>query len=128
MVFKDHSLYQMDEAYLESLAPAQLLEVSRKLLQDLKEARERVNQNPSNSSVPPSARAPWLSNDEGDEGKDEDEELVEEAGLPHDDAEEPAPPEEGAVSSKASVEARQPPPAPSTDEDGAKPKNGLVGR
>jgi transposase len=32
---------------------------STKLLSDLKEARERLDQNPSNSSRPPSSQAPW---------------------------------------------------------------------
>ena len=95
MVLKDYSLRQIDEAYLESLGPGQLLEVSRKLLVDLKEARERLNQNSSNSSVPPSARDPWFNADE--EAQHEDEELEkfdirEEGG---EEATSPSAPEEG---------------------------------
>ena len=33
--------------------------LSLRLLADLKEARERLNQGPTNSSRPPSSRAPW---------------------------------------------------------------------
>ena len=40
MVLKDHSLRQMDEAYLDSLTFSDLRQVSHKLLRDLKEARK----------------------------------------------------------------------------------------
>jgi transposase len=43
------------------------------LLIDLKEARERLNQNSKNSSMPPSSEAPWdkASNYEDEEKDDE---------------------------------------------------------
>ena len=44
MKLKDHDLRQIDSKYLASLEPEKLLEVSSKLLEDLKEARERLNQ------------------------------------------------------------------------------------
>jgi len=118
MLLKTHSLRQIDEAYIRGLPREEVDRLSVKLLNDLKEAHERLNQNPSNSSVPPSARAPWLSNDEGAGDEDEDEdEALEGAELPHDD-DQPAPSEDGA----ASAEAPQPPPAPSTGKAGAEPK------
>ena len=92
MVLKDHSLRQIDKAYLEALSPAELLEVSCKLLVDLKEARERLNQSSRNSSVPPGARAPWLSDHEG--AGDEDEGF-EEFAEPEDPCDEPASPAQG---------------------------------
>jgi transposase len=55
----DHSLRQIDDAYLRSLEPEALRGLSSRLLADLKEARERLNQGPTNSSRPPSSRAPW---------------------------------------------------------------------
>jgi len=55
----DHSLRQIDDAYVQSLEPAALCRLSLHLLADLKEARDRLNQNPTNSSRPPSSRAPW---------------------------------------------------------------------
>ena len=39
--------------------PEALRGLSVRLLADLKEARERLNQGPTNSSRPPSSRAPW---------------------------------------------------------------------
>src|SRR5512144_130397 len=59
MPLSDHSLRQIDDAYLQSLEPAALRGLSLRLLADLKEARERLNQGPTNSSRPPSSRAPW---------------------------------------------------------------------
>ncbi|MFZ1642014.1 MAG: IS66 family transposase, partial [Candidatus Contendobacter sp.] len=59
MHLSDHSLRQIDDAYLRSLDPEALCGLSVRLLADLKEARERLNQGPTNSSRPPSSRAPW---------------------------------------------------------------------
>jgi hypothetical protein len=56
---KDHSLKQLNSHYLAKLTPEELLHLSTKLLHDLKEAREQLNQNSSNSSKPPSSRHPW---------------------------------------------------------------------
>jgi transposase len=60
MLFSDHDLLQLDEEYLTSLDSHVLLAVSRKLLLDLKESRERLNQTPDNSSVPPSSKPAYL--------------------------------------------------------------------
>jgi hypothetical protein len=54
-----HDLAQLDEAYLAGLPEGSLRALSVKLLLDLKELFERLEQNPSNSSRPPSSRAPW---------------------------------------------------------------------
>ena len=59
MHLSDHSLRQMDDAYVRSLDPEALRGLSLRLLADLKEARDRLNQGPENSSRPPSSRAPW---------------------------------------------------------------------
>ena len=59
MHLSDHHLRQIDDAYLRSLDPEALCGLSVRLLADLKEARERLNQGPTNSSRPPSSRAPW---------------------------------------------------------------------
>ncbi|WP_222853226.1 DUF6444 domain-containing protein [Massilia genomosp. 1] len=40
--------------------------VSGRLLRELKETRDRLNQSSSNSSKPPSTRAPWAANANGD--------------------------------------------------------------
>ena len=59
MHLSKHDLKQMDEDWLKSLPPALLLEVSKRLLADVKTLQDRLNQNPSNSSRPPSSQAPW---------------------------------------------------------------------
>ena len=59
MQLNDHSLRQLDEAYLGRLGEGALRALSVKLLEDLKEAREQLNQNSQNSSRPPSREAPW---------------------------------------------------------------------
>lgn len=62
MVLGEQDLLQIDEAFLRRLLdsdPEALLGLSIKLTDDLKEAHERLNQNPSNSSKPPGSQAPW---------------------------------------------------------------------
>jgi transposase len=59
MHLSDHSLSQLDEAYVQALDEGRRRGLSLRLLEDLKEARERLRQNPNNSSRPPSRRAPW---------------------------------------------------------------------
>jgi len=59
MKLKDHDLKQIDKDYLGGLPPDKLVEVSLKLLEDLKEARDRLNQTPHNSSRPSGSYAPW---------------------------------------------------------------------
>jgi transposase len=67
MHLSDHSLSQLDEAYVLGLDEGRLRGLSLRLLDDLKEARERLRQNPTNSSRPPSSRAPWERPSAGDE-------------------------------------------------------------
>jgi transposase len=59
MHLSDHSLRQIDDDYVRSLGTNALRDLSLRLLADLKEARERLHQGPTNSSRPPSSRAPW---------------------------------------------------------------------
>ena len=79
MQLSDHSLRQIDEAYLERLGEESLRSLSSKLLLDLKEARERLNQTSRNSSLPPSRDAPWNKpgrEDAATEGNENPEEIV----------------------------------------------------
>ncbi len=81
MQLSDHSLRQIDEAYLERLGEESLRSLSSKLLLDLKEARERLNQTSRNSSLPPSREAPWNKpgrEDAATEGGENPEETVSE--------------------------------------------------
>ena len=59
MQLSDHDLSQLDEEELLDLPEEVLRRLSIRLLNDLKEARERLNQNSRNSSCPPSSEAPW---------------------------------------------------------------------
>lgn len=59
MQLSEHDLKQVDEATIRSLPAEKLRTLSLRLLADLKEARDRLNQAPDNSSRPPSSRAPW---------------------------------------------------------------------
>ncbi len=83
MLLRDHDLRQIDEIYLKSLSLEELQGVSIRLLSDLKEAREYINQNPNNSSRPPSSREPWIVArlEEPDEEIDKESDLDEEAFL-----------------------------------------------
>ncbi len=71
MTLSDHSLRQLDEESLDSLSEAAVRVLAIKLLIDLKEAREQLNQNAQNSSRPPSSAAPW---DKGSTDSDDDQE------------------------------------------------------
>lgn len=85
MKLSQHDLRQLDDGYLQRLPEAALRSLSLTLLADLKEAQERLQQNPNNSSRPPSSRAPWdrpgvTAAEEPDTDADEDE------GAPSSDA------------------------------------------
>src|SRR5512147_2139375 len=110
MHLSDHSLCQIDDAYLRSLEPEALRGLSSRLLADLKEARERLNQGPSNSSRPPSSRAPW---EQGEtlSRPDEAEALLPVAAEPVEETPADGPPPEGspaAVQPVAVTSARKP--------------------
>ncbi len=88
MLLNNHSLGQIDERYIRSLSHEDLIKLSTKLLEDLKEARERLNQGPSNSSRPPSSQAPWASGEEEDEPSSEETISAEdEAGIGEEETE-----------------------------------------
>lgn len=59
MQLSNHDLSQLDEEELLKLPEEALRRLSIRLLNDLKEARERLNRNSHNSSRPPSSEAPW---------------------------------------------------------------------
>ena len=59
MQLSNQDLSQIDEDELLNLPEEELRRLSIKLLNDLKDARERLSQNSHNSSRPPSSQAPW---------------------------------------------------------------------
>ena len=72
MKFSDHDLQQLNANWLRARMPDELLHVSQNLLDDLKEARERLNQNPSNSSVPSGSQPPWTHPGQNAENEEDD--------------------------------------------------------
>ena len=111
MLLKNHSLGQIDEGYIRSLSHEDLIKLSTKLLEDLKEAREQLNQGPTNSSRPPSSQVPWES---GEELEEEDEPSAEDSGRGEDEPKVASGKAEDAV-------------AASTTQEGA-PKQGKAGK
>ena len=116
MILKEHELLQIDETFICRLReqdPDALAGLSIKLVSDLKEAVERLNQNPSNSSRPSGSLAPWekdVAGDEDDESTiDEKDVLRSETGI---DKEEPSDTagttEKDSHQSKESIEPRKP--------------------
>jgi len=78
MVLKEQELLQIDEKFLRRLQEQDsdaLVGLSIKLTCDLKEALERLDQNPSNSSRPSGSLAPW---DKGTADEEDDEASVDE--------------------------------------------------
>lgn len=71
MLLTDFDLRNIDENYINSVDIDTLRKLSKKLLEDLKEAREQISQNPKNSSRPPSSVEPWIKA----EIKDDEEEI-----------------------------------------------------
>ena len=72
MELNDHSLRQMDEDDIRKLPEEPLRNLAVKLLKDLKDAREQLNQNSQNSSRPPGSDAPWEKNGGELESDDDD--------------------------------------------------------
>jgi|GEM_PF-2254807 len=63
MTLSDRDLSQIATDYLGDLPEGQLRSLSKQLLNDLKEARERLKQTPETSSRPPSSREPWKASE-----------------------------------------------------------------
>ncbi|AGA34479.1 transposase, IS66 family [Thioalkalivibrio nitratireducens DSM 14787] len=59
MRLSPHDLRQIDEAFIAALSEAALRVLAVNLLVDLKEAHDRLGQNPANSSRPSSSQPPW---------------------------------------------------------------------
>ncbi len=79
MVLKEHELLQNDEPFIRRLLeknPDTLAELNIHLINDLKEALERLNQNPSNSSKPSGRLAPWDKGSSDDETSTFDEQAA----------------------------------------------------
>jgi transposase len=108
MHLSPHSLRQIDDAYLQSLEVEALRGLSMRLLADLKEAWDRLNQGPENSSRPPSSRAPWERKNGGERETDAD---AEADALAADDDREPEPAANLAEPKSAEPKPAEPKPA-----------------
>ena len=67
MHLSKHDLFQMNDEWLKKLPAELVLEVSKHLLHDVKELQDRLNQNPDNSSRPPTSQAPWAETGDSEE-------------------------------------------------------------
>lgn len=72
MRLKDHDLKQFNREYFASLSPEQLLNLAENMLNDLRDARDRQNQTPQNSSRPSGSYAPWEQTQFSDGEEDTD--------------------------------------------------------
>ncbi len=81
----DHDLKQMDEVWQDKLPEPKVRTLLKRTLEDLRVARDRLNQNPENSSRPPGSMPPWQRGDatakdtataEADEQDAEDDEVT----------------------------------------------------
>jgi len=72
MPLSKHDLLQMNDEWLNKLPAEQLQKVSILLLHEVKVLHDRLNQNPDNSSRPPTSQAPWerVSDAEAEEDQD----------------------------------------------------------
>ena len=61
----DHDLKQMDAAWLQAQPDAVVRSVCERVLDELRIARDRLNQTPNNSSRPPGSMPPWQRADAG---------------------------------------------------------------
>ena len=82
MKLTDHDLKQINQEYLASLTPGHLLHLSSKLLDDLRDARDRLNQTPQNSSRPSGSYAPWEQAANADKEREADATLDDPAAEP----------------------------------------------
>jgi len=101
MRLTDRDLKQISQAYLASLPPEQLLHLSGKMLDDLRDARDRLNQTPQNSSRPSGSYAPW-----------------EQAGSSHNQSETETPGETDNPAGEPDPESQKKPPPPKPPKAG----------
>lgn len=81
MKLSDYDLRQIDEERINNLSEAAVKNLSITLLNDLKEAREWLNQNSKNSSIPPSSEAPWDKTSKYNDEEKDDESLDDSEAL-----------------------------------------------
>ena len=95
MKLTDYDLKQINDETLDALSEEQVRALSKRLLSDLKAAKERLNQNPGNSSRPSGSMLPWENSHQSTAADSTDEEAPDEddALLPTNPADEEDNPE-----------------------------------
>ena len=90
MKLTDYDLKQINDETLDALSEEQVRALSKRLLSDLKAAKERLNQNPGNSSRPSGSMLPWENSHQSTAADSTDEEAPDEddALLPTNPADE----------------------------------------
>lgn len=68
MYLRKHDLLQIDDEWLKWLPAERLLQVSKRLLYDVKELPDRLNQNPENRSRSPTRQAAWAKPEKVESG------------------------------------------------------------
>ena len=86
MQLTDHDLKQINQEYLAALSPGHLLHLSSKMLADLRDARDRLNQTPQNSSRPSGSYAPWEQAANADQDRQTDDAADDAAEKPEETA------------------------------------------
>ena len=59
MYLSKHNQFQMNDKWLKKLPVELVLEVSNRLLHNVKELQDRLNQNPDSRWLPPTSKGPW---------------------------------------------------------------------
>jgi transposase len=108
MRFDQHGLQQLTPDYISKL-PSQRKEILiEELRQDLIAAHDRLNQNSTNSSRPPSSQAPWARsknpNDQDKNNAHADQGIEESSSSPHDSEDSVASTEEGVQTTQSANE------------------------
>lgn len=86
MQLTDHDLKQINQEYLAALSPGHLLHLSSKMLADLRDVRDRLNQTPQNSSRPSGSYAPWEQAANADQDRQTDDAADDAAEKPEETA------------------------------------------
>jgi len=91
MKLTDHDIRQIDQDYVFSLSLDELRSLTMNLLDDLKIATDRLNQNSTNSSIPPSKQPLWADGSQSDDDEGTETPNDEASSIPSDEGEKDKP-------------------------------------
>ena len=119
MKLSDHDLRQMNDDWVDGLPADRLRSALRQTLNDLKEARDRLNMSPANSSRPPGSMAPWDSQSSPSSEVPPDD--LPDSQCAHDASKSDTPPDKKKPSEKPSDNGAEPDTASSKQASGKPP-------